>query len=96
MAMGVLVVVVMSAFSGVAAAQKTGSKPIKRSDSCAEQRKHDKNKACNLDIDGETLEGDKISPDGEQFLAHPPAQFGSLIRYRTTMLDKMSKDTDRF
>ena len=74
-------------------AQEGGARP---SDSCAEQRKHDPKKVCTLTIEGSALDGERIAPNGDQILAHPPARFGSLIRYRTTMLDKMAKDVDRF
>lgn len=87
-----------TSFSAVASAQESRAKarPGKLSDSCAEQRRLDPKKVCTLDIDGSALEGERITPNGEQILAHPPAGFGSLIRYRTTMVDKMVKDTDRF
>jgi len=84
------VAALVSSFAGAAFAQD------KRSDSCAEQRKHDPKKVCTIDIEGTSVIGDHVSPDGERILAHPPAQFGSLIRYRSSMLDKMAKDVDRF
>jgi hypothetical protein len=74
-------------------AQEAAAKP---SDSCAEQRKHDPKKVCTLSIEGTDLDGARVAPNGDQILAHPPAHFGSLIRYRTSMLDKMAKDVDRF
>ena len=89
-----------SSFSAVAFAQDSkvskASKPAKLSDSCAEQRRLDPKKVCSLDIEGSSLEGDRVSPNGDQILAHPPAMFGSLIRYRTSMVDKVLQDTARF
>jgi len=88
-----------SSFTKVASAQESRAKakpPAKLSDSCAEQRRLDPKKVCTLDIDGSSLEGERVTPNGEQILAHPPASFGSLIRYRTSMVDKVVKDTERF
>jgi hypothetical protein len=88
------VLALSSLFAPAAFAQE--GKPAKLSDSCAEQRKHDPKKVCTLSIEGSSLEGDHVGPNGEQILAHPPAGFGSLIRERSSMVDKMVKDTDRF
>ena len=89
-----------SSFSAVAFAQESkaakAAKPAKLSDSCAEQRRLDPKKVCTLDIDGSSLDGERVTPNGEQILAHPPAMFGSLIRYRNTMVDKVLQDTARF
>ena len=85
-----MLVAALSMISSAAFAQD------KRSDSCAEQRKRDPKAVCKLDIEGSTLDGERISPDGERILAHPPALFGSLIRYRMSMINKMAKDVDRF
>ena len=94
----VVAALVSSLFSsGAAFAQKKPKPaPAKRSDSCAEQRKQDPKAVCTLDIEGSDVDGEKVTPNGEQILAHPPARFGSLIRYRETMVDKLVKDADRF
>jgi hypothetical protein len=90
-----LVVLVSLVVPTVASAQSKGA-PAKRSDSCAEQRKKNPNAVCTLDIEGSELDGERVTPNGEQILAHPPAKFGSLIRYRESMVDKMARDVERF
>ena len=85
--------VVSSFFSAAAFAQ---GKPAKRSDSCAEQRRLHPGQACKLEIDGSELTGEHIGPSGDTLLAQRERVFGSLIRYRTSMIDKLAKDTDRF
>jgi hypothetical protein len=97
-------ILVASLFTSSAAfAQESHARPAKAaaakaklSDSCAEQRRLDPKKVCSLDIEGSSLDGERVTPNGEQILAHPPAMFGSLIRYRTTMVDKVLQDTARF
>ena len=91
MSMAFLAAVLVSSFSSAAFATEPGL-----SDSCAEQRKRDPKKACTLAIEGSDLDGERISPNGDRLLARRDASFGSLIRYRTTMVDKLAKDTDRF
>jgi hypothetical protein len=85
--------VVSSFFSAAAFAQGA---PARRSDSCAEQRRLRPGQACKLDIEGSDLTGEHIGPNGDTLLAQRERVFGSLIRYRTSMLDKLAKDTDRF
>ena len=82
-----------SIFTSAAFAQGA---PARRSDSCAEQRKTHPNQACTLEIEGSDLTGDQVGPNGDTLLAQRDRIFGSLIRYRTSMIDKLAKDTDRF
>jgi hypothetical protein len=89
----ILSCVVAMGLSAISVAAFAQDRP---SDSCAEQRKHDPKKVCTLTIEGSDVAGDRVSPDGDRILAHPPASFGSLIRVRTSMLDKMVRATDRF
>jgi hypothetical protein len=86
------VVAALIAFAPAAAmAQQKGAAP-KRSDDCAEQRKHNQKGECTLIIDGSEIGGEKILPDGDKLLGRHDIGFGSLIRVRANYVDKILKD----
>jgi hypothetical protein len=66
--------------------------PVKRSDDCAEQRKKDKQAVCTLNIEGVSLDGKVIGPDGMQATGRVAGGRSSLLRLRTDFVDNIVRD----
>lgn len=105
MMVGVLVAAVLS-FSSVAVAQTKAPKAAKaanpvpaakvnKSDSCAEQRKHNPKADCVLEIEGDRVTGQVQQPTGDDITGGPTTVHPNLIRIRHSMVDKMVKSSDR-
>lgn len=94
MLMTVVAAVVLS-MAGTAVAKSDAPKTQgAKSDSCAEQRKHDPNAECVLDIEGETVKGEIQKPNGDDVVGRKPTANKPLITIRTSMVDKIVKSAD--
>lgn len=95
----VSVMAVMMALGGTALAggQTVKSKAPtarKRSGDCAEQKKRNPGTECVLDMEAEEVKGNKVGQDGENIVVRKPTKGGSLIRVRSTMVDKIIKSSN--
>src|SRR4051812_25982211 len=102
MLMTVVAAVVLS-MTGTAVAKTSTKGPVapkpgvtqgSKSDNCAEQRKHDPNAECVLDIEGETVKGQVQKPNGDDVVGRKPSGTKPLITIRTSMVDKLVKSAD--
>ncbi len=62
--------------------------------SCAEQKKRNPKADCQLNIEGDKIDGTKIGPGGDEFLERKFVEHTSLISIRLTMVDKIIKSSN--
>lgn len=70
-----------------------GTALAKRTDDCAEQRKRDPNVECVLEMPAEEVVGDKTGNGFDTIVIRKYPVFGSMIRVRATMVDKIIKSS---
>ena len=66
--------------------------PNKSDSDCAKARKA--GRACQLVFDGDTVDGDRVSGDGDLVSVADTARFGNLIEIRSSFRDLIVKSAD--
>ena len=89
------IALVLTGITGTALADSTQSSSLSSSlsdNDCAKARKA--GRACQLVFDGDTVDGERVSGDGDLITAGPGTDFDSLIRVRTSFRDQILKTAE--